>query len=149
MTPVNPNNPLGQSPLGSTPLGRVIESVEKYWLPSGKFRELRRVTETAQDANGVFRTHEFVEATPPLDCSCIPIHMADVAECSICGAVTCSSRHSMTCPECGRPVCTGCVKEIVVEGKDGSEKQVRKVCRNCAATLTTHPLLSLIRRIWE
>lgn len=155
MMPTNPNNPLGQSPLGSLAPGRVIESTERYWFPSGRFRDLYRITSTLQGPDSVFRTLDFVEVKPPLDCSCIPQTMNDIAECTRCQAITCRSVHSFTCPSCGCPHCTGCRVDLEVEAKDvepnGEPKRVIQVCRTCAdeLELQTHPILKLIRKIWE
>lgn len=144
--PTNPNNPLGQSPLGSLAPGRIIESVERYWLPSGRYRELRRSTCTMQDANGIFRTQEFVEAVPALDCSCIPATMNDIAECTLCSAVCCAGKHSFTC-RCGAVCCSGCRREVEVLDEESGEKKTLVLCKNCEDEL--HPIRKLIRMIWE
>jgi len=128
--------------------GRVIESVERCHLPSGKVRELRKLSCTMQDANGIFRTEELVEVVPPLDCSCVPHDLHDISECTQCGSVMCASKHSGTCPSCGNVFCTACLVDTEVTDADGVKKNSR-VCRDCAREMDTPALVKLFRKIWS
>lgn len=123
--------------------GRVVKRVERYHLPSGRYREFRHVSVTGLDAQGVFRTDDHIEVVPPLDCSCIPDNMKDVVECTECLAVVCASKHSATCPECGRVFCSACLNTIEVNDDR------KTVCQTCRRDLTVHPVMKLVRKIWE
>lgn len=123
--------------------GRVVTHVERFYLPSGRCRELRKTIVTVQDPNGIFRTEEIVEVVPPLDCSCIPDQMHDCVECVGCGAVVCASQHSATCPECGNVHCAACLRIVTVQGQE------IRLCEKCGKKLTTHPLIRFIKGIWE
>jgi len=89
--------------------GRISEHVQVYNLPSGRIRELRQIVETVIDDYNRARTNSRIEARPPLDCSCVPEDMTDIAECSNpeCLAIVCT-RHSFTCEECGGVFCLRC-----------------------------------------
>jgi len=140
---VRPNNP-NANPAGAFPLGRVIQTVNRYLLPSGRVRELREVVETFQDSQGIFRTGKYVEAVPPLDCGCVPEDMNDVAECARCGSVVCASKHSLTCPVCGIVHCLACT--VTLEIEDGREI---RLCKECAAEARTPTVIKVIRKaIW-
>jgi len=122
--------------------GRIIEEVERYHLPSGRTRELRRMIRTVQDGLNTWRTASQVEATPPFDCSCVPVDMTDIAECSNpeCLAIVCGSRHSFTCQACGKVHCTACG---IADG-DG----YFRICRACYRELRTPWIFRWLRRIF-
>jgi hypothetical protein len=124
-------------------VGREIELVERVWLPSGRSRELWSTTLTRLDADGLFRTHQLLEARPPLDCSCVPEDICDVAECVKCGAIVCASLHALTCPGCGRTHCLGCAKIVVVG------QAALRLCNECTKELTTPGWLKFLTKlIW-
>jgi hypothetical protein len=123
--------------------GRVVTHVERYHFPSGQCRELRKTVVTIPDATGTFRTEEIVEVVPPLDCSCIVEDLHDAVECVSCGAIVCASKHAATCPECGNVFCAACLKVVSVE-----EQQLR-LCEKCGRKLTRHPVVKLVKMIWE
>jgi len=141
-----PQNP--SPPVDPVVPGRVIQSVQRIFLPSGKVRELYKLSLTVQDANGTFRTDELVEHRPPSDCSCSPRDHHDVAECVRCGAVVCG-RHSGTCQACGRVHCTACITEAEV-GDAPEVKKIVRVCRGCDEEMKIErsPFLKLLRQIW-
>jgi hypothetical protein len=122
--------------------GQVETHMERYHLPSGRYRELRRTLVTVQDADGLFHTEETVEVIPPLDCSCIVKDLHDVFECAECQAIVCSN-HSATCPECGNVYCAACLKTVTIDGRE------LRLCEKCAKKLTTHPLIKFLKKIWE
>jgi hypothetical protein len=134
-------------PLPGPAPGRLIETVERYCLPSGKVRELRKIIGTIQDPSGIFRTQELVEVVPALDCSCVPHDLHDIAECTRCGSVMCASKHSGTCPSCGQVYCTACLCEAEVEDSEGVKETIR-VCRDCADEMARPVILKVLRKIW-
>ena len=127
---------------GVTAPGRVIETTQRYHTPSGQVRELRKRVITLQNAPGIFRTDDLIEVIPPLACSCLPENMNDLAECSRCLSLTCASKHSQTCPLCGRPHCSACLTKLA------TEEGTIVVCVTCADQ-AKRPLLTMMKKlIW-
>jgi len=94
--------------------------------------------------DGQFQTDRLVDL-PSLDCSCQPISLDDVAQCSNpeCKAVVCTRRHSGTCMNCGFVFCSPCMKGIRVNG------QAVIVCKPCSELLTTTWLFRKIKALWN
>jgi len=127
-----------QSPL--TP-GRVITKVKRYVSPSGQVVELRWVTITIQDNQGIWRTEETMEVVPPLrDGSVVNEANYDkLQECVICLAVTVQAYQ---CPKCRQWVCMVCTAEVIVQSK------VVLFCENCAWKIKYPRLSGLHKLIW-
>lgn len=142
----NPNPVPGAGPgspfQGIAALGRVIETTMRYHTPSGQVRELRKRVITIQDQQGIFRTDELIEVVPPLVCSCVPEHLSDLAECSRCLSITCASKHSQTCPLCGRPHCSACLTRLE------TEEGIIVACVTCAEQVKKPLRTSLKKLIW-
>ncbi len=126
--------------VGFPPPGRFIETIRRHRTPSGQVRELRKIVETVCDSHGVYTTYESLEVVPPLDCSCLPESIHDVAECSRCLSIVCQTKHATTCTACGRVHCSGCMTTITVEDEEIS------VCRDCEKKLN-HPFLSRVMNL--
>ena len=135
MVMTNPMNP------NFVPPGMIVEESQKIHLPSGNLRELKKLRITLQSPPGLFRISSTIEAVPPLDCSCAPVHMHDIAECCLCLSVVCVSRHSFTCVRCGRVFCTGCGKVFAVEG------QALQICKPCHEELSTGKIIKTLKNI--
>ena len=130
------------SPANSIP-NRTIEHIEKFHLPSGRCRELRKTTVTLLDSCFNSTTSETIEVIPGLDCRCVPVDLHDLTECSECDAIICQSKHAGSCHHCGRTCCVSCLKETVI-----SDVSV-KLCGQCRRKLLANPIIKLLRMIWE
>ena len=139
----------GQTSPGQLAPGRVIEKVERYLFPSGKVRQLRRLVYTVQDSTGVFRTLEQVEAEPPLDCSCVPVDMHDLAECMRCGSIVCATKHSFTCPRCGKIYCSACGCDPAESKDPAVQLKGKKICRQCEKEASETVIRKIFSKIWE
>jgi len=125
-----------QSPL--TP-GRIITKVKRYVSPTGQVTELRWVTITIQDKQGIWRTEENIEVVPPLADGTTPQDLDKIRECLRCRCLI-HEKNYRICPLCGLGFCLPCTK--VIE----TEKQQIRVCVDCARN-NRHPLLSLARKV--
>lgn len=133
---------MGQGFPNITP-ARVVIHVERFNLPSGRCREFCKTVVTAPDASGVYRTEETVEVTPPLECSCIPEDLHDVVECTSCAAIVCATKHAAMCSRCGLVFCVVCLTTVQVDDAP------IKLCEACRVQVACHPLIRLLKKIWE
>jgi len=124
--------------LSLTP-GRVITKVKRYTSPSGKVVELRWVTITVQDDQGIWRTEESIEAVPPLDDGSVlnEDNYGKLCECTICRSITVQGHQ---CPRCCQLTCMVCTDKLTLQDK------VIRACVNCVWEVK-HPGLSMLQKI--
>lgn len=118
---------------------RIVEEIERYHLPSGRFRILRSLRYTVPEGE-TFRTRSEIEAVPGLDCGCQPRNMSDLTECVACQAIVCVSRHSFLCEKCGLTHCTACGV--------ADEYGYFRICKSCWREISTPSFIRFLKRLF-
>jgi len=138
-------NPFSQQPLPLTP-GRIITKVKRYVSPTGQVGELRWMTITVQDNQGIFRTEETIEVVPPLADGTTPQDSDKIRECFRCQSLI-HEKNYRVCPLCGLGFGLPCTTVIKTESQEvKTESREVRVCVFCAKNIR-HPFLQAAKRI--
>ena len=103
----------------------VERSEQRFHLPNGDVRVLRRVKMNLLMPDGSRHKEESVDV-PPLDDGIVPTDSKDFLFCLQCGHLVCRSVHSFECAACGQTFCVAC--RVMVQG----EILQQSLCRACA-----------------
>ncbi|MFH1022509.1 MAG: hypothetical protein V1809_03910 [Planctomycetota bacterium] len=143
--PTDPNDPNFIHPfIGFDIPGSETRETEIVRFPSGAIRRFIKTIDVSFGNDLQYRTNAVLDIVPPLDCSDSPRDSHDAVECYRCLSIVCATRHSITCPSCGRISCTACLGRTAVNGT------TMVMCKECARENETHPLVKIYRKLlWD
>jgi len=135
----DPHNLFSEQQSSLTP-GRIIAKTERYQSPTGQVVQLRRITSTLRDDQGIWRTEQTVEIDPPLADGLTPGSSNDIRECFRCLSLI-HVHNSHTCPGCCQCYCLPCTEIVKVEDRE------IKYCKNCAKEAQTPKFLKVAKKL--